>query len=223
MDSLRYVMEYRIKGGRYPSLEYDIMKRLADGLLMNMGHSEKKRKIRLTEEADVAFQLFGEFLLEGKKHTLKLNCFRLHLVLFPDCMCTTSKKHNLTKKPLFLCSTFFFLSPVQEFRQAVGEKSVSDLRFALKLDVRCGSSSTEQQQQAAVALIALLTTIYPQFSDWRELVKGQAHPEVQKCMKQHADFVKAEKMPELGGLILAPQGNISCFCLARQIQHRNNE
>lgn len=108
MDSLRYVMEYRIKGGRYPSLEYDIMKRLADGLLMNMGHSEKKRKIRLTEEADVAFQLFGEFLLEGKKHTHKLNCFRLHLVLFPDCMCTTSKNHNLTKKPLFLCSTFFF-------------------------------------------------------------------------------------------------------------------
>ncbi|KAF9138686.1 P-type ATPase [Mortierella sp. GBA39] len=167
MDSLRYVMEYRIKGGRYPSLEYDIMKRLADGLLMNMGHSEKKRKIRLTEEADVAFQLFGEFLLE-----------------------------------------------VQEFRQAVGEKSVSDLRFALKLDVRCGSSSTEQQQQAAVALIALLTTIYPQFSDWRELVKSQAHPEVQKCMKQHADFVKAEKMPELGGLILAPQA----LCFDRRIK-----
>ncbi|KAF9904992.1 P-type ATPase [Linnemannia zychae] len=167
MDSLRYVMEYRIKGGRYPSLDYDIMKRLADGLLMNMGHSEKKRKIRLTEEADVAFQLFGEFLLE-----------------------------------------------VQEFRQAVGEKSVSDLRFSLKLDVRCGSGSTEQQQQAAVALIALLTTIYPQFSDWRELVKGQAQPEVQKCMKQHADFVKAEKMPELGGLILAPQA----LCFDRRIK-----
>ncbi|KAF9930387.1 P-type ATPase [Linnemannia zychae] len=167
MDSLRYVMEYRIKGGRYPSLDYDTMKRLADGLLMNMGHSEKKRKARLTEEADVAFQLFGEFLLE-----------------------------------------------VQEFRQAVGEKSVSDLRFALKLDVRCGSSSTEQQQQAAVALIALLTTIYPQFSDWRELVKGQAQSEVQKCMKQHADFVKAEKMPELGGVILAPQA----LCFDRRIK-----
>lgn len=67
MDGLRYVMEYRIKGGRYPSLDYDIMKRLADGLLLNMGDSGKKRKLRqkLTEEADVAFQLFGEFLLEG--------------------------------------------------------------------------------------------------------------------------------------------------------------
>jgi Ca2+-transporting ATPase len=112
---------------------------------------------------------------------------------------------------------FYSLDSVQEFRQAVGEKSVSDLRFALKLDVRCGSSSTEQQQQAAVALIALLSAIYPQFSDWRELVKGQAHSEVQKCMSQHADFVKAEKMPEMGGLILAPQGNISIlnYCRAK--------
>ncbi|KAF9100960.1 P-type ATPase, partial [Mortierella sp. GBA35] len=100
------------------------------------------------------------------------------------------------------------------FRQAVGEKSVSDLRHALKLDVRCGSGSTEQQQQAAVALIALLTTIYPQFSDWRELVKHEAQSEVQKCMKLHADFVKAEKMPELGGLILAPQA----LCFDRRIK-----
>lgn len=71
MDGLRYVMEYRIKGGRFPSLDYDIMKRLADGLLMNMGDSEKTGRFNqshaLSEEADVAFQLFGEFLLEGNK------------------------------------------------------------------------------------------------------------------------------------------------------------
>ncbi|KAF9112241.1 hypothetical protein BGX27_003750 [Mortierella sp. AM989] len=68
MDSLRYVMEYRIKGGRFTSLDYNVMKRLADGLLQNMGAVEKKRKFRqsLTEVANVAFQLFGEFLLEGK-------------------------------------------------------------------------------------------------------------------------------------------------------------
>lgn len=66
MDGLRYVMEYRIKGGRFPSLDYDIMKRLADGLLMNMDTTEKKMfRQNLTEEADVAFQLFGEFILEG--------------------------------------------------------------------------------------------------------------------------------------------------------------
>ncbi|KAF9575995.1 P-type ATPase [Mortierella alpina] len=169
MDGLRYVMEYRIKGGRYPNLDYDIMKRLADGLLLHMGDTEKKRKLRakLTEEADVAFQLFGEFLLE-----------------------------------------------VQDFRQAVGEKPVSDLRHALKLDVRCGPGSTLQEQQSAVALIALLTTIYPQFSDWRELVKADGQSEVQKCMKEHADFVRAERMPEMGGVILAPQA----LCFDRRIK-----
>lgn len=68
MDGLRYVMVYRIKGGRFSSLDYDIMRRLADGLLMNMGNTEKKMfRQSLTEEANVAFQLFGEFLLEGKK------------------------------------------------------------------------------------------------------------------------------------------------------------
>ncbi|KAK3845294.1 MAG: hypothetical protein J3R72DRAFT_472565 [Linnemannia gamsii] len=171
MDGLRYVMEYRIKGGRFPSLDYDIMKRLADGLLMNMGNSGKKGRFgggaALTEEADVAFQLFGEFMLE-----------------------------------------------VQEFRQAVGEKSVSDLRHALKLDVRCGSGSTEQEQQAAVALIALLTTNYPQFADWKELVKPEGHGDVQKCMREHADYVKAESMPEVGGVILAPQA----LCFDRRIK-----
>ncbi|KAI7815957.1 hypothetical protein BC939DRAFT_73472 [Gamsiella multidivaricata] len=162
-------MEYRIKGGRFPSLDYDIMKRLADGLLLNMGHYAKKGRFHqsLSEEADVAFQLFGEFLLE-----------------------------------------------VQEFRQAVGEKPVSDLRHSLKLDVRCGSGSTEQEQQSAVALIALLTTIYPQFSDWRELVKSESQASVQKCMREHADFVKAEKMPEMPGVILAPQA----LCFDRRIK-----
>ncbi|KAG0316676.1 P-type ATPase [Dissophora globulifera] len=169
MDGLRYVMEYRIKGGRFPSLEYDIMKRLADGLLLNMGDVTKRGRFRqrLSEEADVAFQLFGEFLLE-----------------------------------------------VQEFRQAVGEKPVSDLRHALKLDVRCGSGSTEQQQQAAVALLALLTTMYPQFADWKELVKSDGHRDVQKCMREHGDFVEAEKMPEMPGVILAPQA----LCFDRRIK-----
>lgn len=92
----------------------------------------------------------------------------------------------------------------------MGEKSVSDLRHALKLDVRCGSGSTEQEQQAAVALIALLTTNYPQFADWKELVKHEGHGNVQKCMQEHADYVKAERMPEVGGVILAPQGNHLC-------------
>ena len=107
---------------------------------------------------------------------------------------------------LTIHTLFALRTTVREFRQAVGEKSVSDLRHALKLDVRCGSGSTEQEQQAAVALIALLTTNYPQFADWKELVKPEGHGDVQKCMREHADYVKAETMPEIGGVILAPQG-----------------
>ncbi|KAI8598649.1 hypothetical protein EDD21DRAFT_309104, partial [Dissophora ornata] len=84
----------------------------------------------------------------------------------------------------------------------------------LKLDVRCGSGSTEQEQQSAVALIALLTAIYPQFSDWRELVKSDGQSNVQKCMREHADFVKADKMPEMPGVILAPQA----LCFDRRIK-----
>lgn len=203
MDGLRYVMEYRIKGGRFPSLDYDIMKRLADGLLMNMGNSGKKGRFRggiiLTEEANVAFQLFGEFMLEG---TLFLLC-----ISNPRSIDSDRRVLSLTTHAFLALRT-----TVQEFRQAVGEKSVSDLRHALKLDVRCGSGSTEQEQQAAVALIALLTTNYPQFADWKELVKPEGHGDVQRCMREHADYVKAEAMPEIGGVILAPQGE-QLFCI----------
>lgn len=88
----------------------------------------------------------------------------------------------------------------------MGEKPVSDLRHSLKLDVRCGPVSTEQEQQSAVALIALLTNTYPQFSDWKELVKSNGQADVQKCMTEYADLMKAEKMPDMGGVILAPEG-----------------
>lgn len=83
---------------------------------------------------------------------------------------------------------------------------MSDLRHSLKLDIRCGPGSTEQQQQSAAALIALLTNTYPQFSDWKELVKGDGQADVQRCMKENADLMKAEKMPDMGGVILAPEG-----------------
>lgn len=83
---------------------------------------------------------------------------------------------------------------------------MSDLRHSLKLDIRCGPGSTEQEQQSAAALIALLTNTYPQFSDWKELVKSSGQADVQKCMRENADLMKAEKMPDMGGVILAPEG-----------------
>ena len=66
MSGIRYVMDYRLKGGRLPNLDLDLMKRLCEGLLLNMAYLEGgllKRK--MTPEANEAFILFGEFLEEG--------------------------------------------------------------------------------------------------------------------------------------------------------------
>lgn len=66
LAGLRYVMDYRLKGGRLPNLDFDLMKRLCEGLLLNMSASEGGLlKRRMTVEANEAFILFGEFLEEG--------------------------------------------------------------------------------------------------------------------------------------------------------------
>ncbi|CAG8547234.1 10270_t:CDS:10 [Paraglomus occultum] len=65
LSGLHYVVDYRLKGGRLPNLDADLMKRLCKGLLFNMKYTEGgllKRK--LTAEAQDAFILFGEFLEE---------------------------------------------------------------------------------------------------------------------------------------------------------------
>ena len=68
LEGLRYVMDYRIKDGSQPNLDKSLMKRLSEGLLLNMGHTEGHflRK-KSTAAADMAFFLFGDFLEEGKK------------------------------------------------------------------------------------------------------------------------------------------------------------
>ncbi|KAL6591922.1 calcium ATPase [Neocallimastix californiae] len=65
LAGLMYVMEYRIKGGRLPHLDYDLMKRLCNGLLSNISHCEKEHFQNIpTEESDMALHLFGEFIQE---------------------------------------------------------------------------------------------------------------------------------------------------------------
>ncbi|CAG8432950.1 9868_t:CDS:10 [Diversispora eburnea] len=156
LAGLRYVVDYRLKGGRLPNLDYEIMKRLCEGLLLNMSASEGgllKRK--MTAEANEAFILFGEFLEE-------------------------------------------------EFRRAVGEKNVSDLHHALKLHRRCRKDANPEVKQAAVAVIYMLTNWFPQFSDWRELVKDDDQSDVEKVIKEFTDKIKKPSMPPLHGVALPP-------------------
>ncbi|CAG8513929.1 18315_t:CDS:10 [Racocetra fulgida] len=144
LDGLQYVMNYRLKGGRLPNLDFEIMKRLCEGLLLNMSYMEGgllKRKMTL--EANRAFILFGEFMEE-----------------------------------------------VEEFRQAVREKNVSDLYHALKLHRRCKDVDPAVKQSV--------------FSDWRELVKDEEQGDVEKLIKEFTDVIKKPRMPSLHGVALPP-------------------
>ncbi|CAJ0905055.1 2520_t:CDS:10 [Entrophospora sp. SA101] len=152
LEGLKYVMNYRIKGGRLPNLDYEIMKRLCEGLLFNMRKSEGgllKRK--LTYEANQAFILF-----------------------------------------------------VEEFRQTVGEKNISDLYNSLKFHKRCRKDADPDVKQAAVAIIYMLTTWFSQFSDWHELVKEDDQDDVEKVIKEFTDSIKKPSMPPLQSAALPP-------------------
>ncbi|RGB43783.1 hypothetical protein C1646_616641 [Rhizophagus diaphanus] len=87
---------------------------------------------------------------------------------------------------------------------AVGERSLSDLYNALKLHRRCRKDADPEVKQAAVAIIYMLTEWFPQFSDWRELVKVDEQSDVEKVMKEFTDTIKKPKMPPLQGVALPP-------------------
>ncbi|KAJ3058221.1 hypothetical protein HDU98_005672, partial [Podochytrium sp. JEL0797] len=65
LEGLKYVMDYRIRGGKMLHLNYELMEKLMEALLQNMGHEAGSlMKKRPTVESDLAFTLFGEFLEE---------------------------------------------------------------------------------------------------------------------------------------------------------------
>jgi Ca2+-transporting ATPase len=69
LQGLQYVMDHRIRGGHFVDLDESLMDRLCEGLLLLAGKTKGNllRK-RPTEEADIAFFLFGDFLTEGTVH-----------------------------------------------------------------------------------------------------------------------------------------------------------
>ncbi|KAJ2990323.1 hypothetical protein HDV02_004475 [Globomyces sp. JEL0801] len=63
LQGLKYVVDYRLTNGKMSHLDLDLMTRLAEGLL----HQTHKKSGNLlnqkpTEEADLAFALFGDFI-----------------------------------------------------------------------------------------------------------------------------------------------------------------
>jgi len=96
-----------------------------------------------------------------------------------------------------------FLQEVNEFRQAVGEKSVSELKYSLKFHRRCRLNDKSQQTATSLAILAMLITHFPQFSDWKDLVRESHHKEMDQLLK---DFSPNDvKMPPPSYQILPPQ------------------
>ncbi|ORX90715.1 calcium ATPase [Basidiobolus meristosporus CBS 931.73] len=99
-----------------------------------------------------------------------------------------------------------FLQEIHDFRLAVGEKSVTDLQHSLVLYRRVRDSATEEQKHAAVAMIGLLTTIFPQFDDWRDLVRSSHHREAAKLLESLGNNMQHPKMPEHNCILMPPSG-----------------
>ncbi|KAI9139413.1 hypothetical protein BKA69DRAFT_1086161 [Paraphysoderma sedebokerense] len=142
-------MDYRIRKGKMPSLDIDVMKRLGEALLLNMGRKEGKTLLgkRLTREANEAWFLWGEFLLE-----------------------------------------------VEEFRLAMAQKPIFELRHALRLHKHCRGSSPQDQKEMSVAIIKTLSAM-PQFADWKELVIEEERDEVEKVYDDFKDKVGLQTPP----------------------------
>ncbi|KAJ3391668.1 P-type ATPase [Lobulomyces angularis] len=139
LQGLKYVMDFRVKGLKMKNLDLGLMKRLLEVLLENMAGKEGSLlNQRPTKEADLALQLFADFLHE-----------------------------------------------VHEFRVAVSELQATDLCHALKIHRRCQSNSKPQDKEFAASVLLMLTENFPQFSDWRELVKEKDQDDVEKVLKQY--------------------------------------
>jgi Ca2+-transporting ATPase len=66
LAGLQYVLDYRIVG-KIQRLERELMEKLARGLLIYMGVKKGKFLVqRLTDDASLAFFLFGQFFAQGQ-------------------------------------------------------------------------------------------------------------------------------------------------------------
>ncbi|KAJ2707296.1 hypothetical protein FB645_000807 [Coemansia sp. IMI 203386] len=65
LDSLQYVVNFRLKGRQQPHLDAELMRRLCDALLLTMTITQGSfLNKRLTEDARSAYFLFGQFIEE---------------------------------------------------------------------------------------------------------------------------------------------------------------
>lgn len=77
-----------------------------------------------------------------------------------------------------------FLNEVDEFRIAVSKISSTDLLHTLKIH-RHVKSSNQQERLFALSILSILTTQFPQFSDWKDLVKEKEWENVEEAFEEY--------------------------------------
>ncbi|KAG2234949.1 hypothetical protein INT48_005103 [Thamnidium elegans] len=153
LEGLRYVMDYRIKNGGQPHLDKSLMKRLSEGLFLNMGHTEGHLlKKKTTTAADMAFFLFGDFLEEVIEFRvvvseLDVSDLRRQLKIHYRCQPTSSTKEQKRGAiAMVLLLTRFFPNQFSDWRDLIKENEQGDMERLLKSSLYTEVSNEEKSK-----------------------------------------------------------------------------
>ncbi|KAI9305238.1 hypothetical protein BJ944DRAFT_239839 [Cunninghamella echinulata] len=136
LEGLRYVMEFRIKGGYHPYLDETLMNRLCEGLLLYTGHTEGHllRK-HPTTAADAAFFLFGDFLEEVEEFRTAVNNrdtfeLRNHLKIHHRCRSYSTEEQK--RGAIAMIQLLKSFTNNTDWRDLVKESEHGDMETLLK-------------------------------------------------------------------------------------------
>ncbi|KAJ3079315.1 P-type ATPase [Rhizoclosmatium hyalinum] len=137
LEGLKYVMDYRIRGGKFKHLNAELMQKLMEALLENMGHeSGSLMKKRPTPESDLAFTLFGEFMEEVEEFrravgTVSATDLRQSLNIHRRCQPYSTKEQREDAAAILNLLTTRFVQ-FQDWRELVRPDEHDDAEALIK-------------------------------------------------------------------------------------------
>ncbi|KAJ3060614.1 P-type ATPase, partial [Podochytrium sp. JEL0797] len=131
LEGLKFIMDYRIRGGKMRHLNFEVMERLLEGLLQNMDAEAGSLKDKHpTMESDLAFILFGEFMEEVEDFrravaTKSATDLRQPLNIYRRCHSTKIERENAAAI-LHLLQTHFI--QFRDWRELVSDNEQADVQ-----------------------------------------------------------------------------------------------
>ncbi|CEP13383.1 hypothetical protein [Parasitella parasitica] len=168
LEGLRYVMDYRIKDGNQPHLDQSLMKRLSEGLLLNMGHTEGHLlKKKTTEDADHAFYLYGDFLQQVHEFRLvtsemDVSDLRRQLKIHYRCQPTSStNKQKRGALAMVLLFARYFPNQFADWHDLVKESEHGDMERLLNSSLAQEVRASDEKSQMPALNNPLADVILP--------------------------------------------------------------